>query len=102
MKAEPQTAEAGVRLSDFYGHISASIAVGLFLWQATRTGGWFEAAFGGSANLFWVAVAVWLITSVLSVRKRQYWWVIVTAPFAIYPIAMVAVLAGACARGNCL
>jgi hypothetical protein len=99
---DPQTPEPDLRVSQFYGHIAASLAIAISLWQATRDGGWLEAAFGGLATPFWIAVALWIAASWLAVRKRQHWWVILTAPFAIYPIAMAALLSAACLRGNCI
>ena len=89
-------------VDDFVGPVAATFAVGIFLWQATRTGGWLEAAFGGLAVFFWMAVALWLITSIIAVRARRHWWVIATAPFALYPIIAVVLLASECAQGNCL
>ena len=89
-------------MKEALGPVAATLAVALFLWQATRPDGWLEAAFGGLAVLFWAGAAFWLVTSILAIRARQHWWVIATAPFALYPISMVAILLAACVGGNCL
>lgn len=89
-------------LKEAFGPVAATLAVGLFLWQAKRPDGWLEAAFGGLAVLFWVGAALWLVSSILAIQARHHWWVIATAPFALYPISMVAILLAACTGGNCL
>lgn len=89
-----------LRPKGFFGAGAAILAVGIFLWQATD--GWFEVAFGELALLFWAGIALWLVASALAVRARQHWWVITTAPFALYPLAAVALLIAACSQGNCL
>jgi hypothetical protein len=90
------------RLRDFLGHFSAILAVGIFLWQANLEDGWLEAAFGPPSTVFWLLIAAWLSVSILALRRRQHWWVVATAPFAIYPIFMAAILFGACVQGNCI
>lgn len=91
-----------VRLRDSYGPVTATLAVSLFLWQATRPSGWLGAAFGQLSLLFWIGAALWLLCGIYALRERQHWWVIATAPFALYPVAMAAILFGACLRGNCI
>jgi hypothetical protein len=101
--AEPDSLnDDRVGLSDCYGPVAATLAVSLFLWQATRPDGWLEAAFGALALLFWTGIGFWLLAGIFALRERQHWWVIVTAPFALYPVAMAALLYVACLQGNCI
>jgi len=94
--------EAGAKTKDYFGMASAALAAGLFLWQASRQGGWLEATYGGLAPVFWALIAIWFGVSVLAIRNRQHWWVIPTAPFACYPVLMALGLALACRSGNCI
>jgi hypothetical protein len=94
--------EVRPKVKDYFGMASAVLAVGLFLWQATRQGGWLEATYGGLASAFWALIAVWFGLTILAIRNRQHRWVIVTAPFACYPVVMALGLALACRSGNCI
>ena len=103
MESSTDAAEEGTfRVSDYLGQLSAILAVGIFLWQAGLDDGWLEAAFGRPATFFWLLIAVWFTVSILAIRRRQHWWVIPTAPFAIYPVFMAGILTTACMQGNCL
>ncbi|WP_315761022.1 hypothetical protein [Sphingomonas sp. Y38-1Y] len=72
------------------------------VWQTQLEHGWLELAFGGWAWLVWVAVAVWVACTVLAIRRHNAWWLLATAPFALYPVAVAGVILAACATGNCL
>jgi len=95
-------ANTSPKVKDYFGMASAVLAVGLFLWQATRPGRWLEATYGDLAPVFWTLIAIWFGVSVLAIRNRQHWWVILTAPFACYPVVMAVGLALACRSGNCI
>lgn len=94
--------EGVVRLRDLSGVASAVLAACLFLWQTTREGGWFDAIFGELSPPFLAGVLLWLLVSVFAIKNRQHRWVILSAPFALYPIFMAALLLGACIQGKCI
>jgi hypothetical protein len=102
VEGSPDAEEEKFQISAYFGHLSAILAVGIFLWQATLDGGWLRATFGGPSTFFWLLIGIWLTLSIMAMRRRQHWWVIFTAPFAIYPVFMAALLFAACTQGNCI
>ena len=89
-------------IRDWYGAAAATLAVALFLWQGTRDRGWLEATAGPFATYFWIGVFAWAVLAFLAIREKQHWWVLATAPFALWPVVAFGILQAACARGNCL
>jgi hypothetical protein len=78
------------------------IAVALPLWQAQFRDGWLEMALGGFAWLFWAAVVGWAVLTAAAIRRHHAWWLLITAPFVLYPVVMAAGLLMSCAGGDCL
>jgi hypothetical protein len=78
------------------------IAVALPLWQTSFRYGWLEMALGSLAWLFWIAVFAWAVLTVAAIRRYRAWWLLITAPFVLYPIVMAVGLLAACAGGDCL
>lgn len=78
------------------------IAVSLPLWQTQFRYGWLEMALGSFAWLFWLAVATWGVLTAAAIRRHRAWWLLITAPFVLYPVGMAVGLLAACAGGDCL
>ena len=77
------------------------IPVGILIGQFLFTYGWLEMALGRLAIVFWIAVVIWMVALVLSLRRRQ-WWALLGAPLVLYPVGLSALLLVACAKGDCL
>ena len=102
MTAEGDAVKASWETPSWLGLASVTIAASLFLGQAMVDGGWLEAFFGRLAVLFWAGEAVWLVVTILAVRKRRAWWALLASPLALYPLVMAGALLAACSQGNCL
>jgi hypothetical protein len=94
---KPVTSVRELRL---WGQASALAGLLLFLWQWTFRGGWFEATLGPRAAVYWIGVVLFLALSFVAVRKRQFWWIIPVAPFALYPALMGGLVYAACVWGH--
>ena len=81
--------------------LALAIPIAILIGQSFLTHGWFELAFGPLAYVFWSAIATWIVALVISLRRRQ-WWALLGAPFALYPVAMSALILVACFQGNCV
>jgi len=82
--------------------VAVAIAVTIPVWQAITKHGWLDLALGRLWPLFWVVVGVWIVCIVCALRWKRRWWLLVTAPLVLYPVAATGVLLAACASGNCL
>jgi hypothetical protein len=79
--------------------IPIGIAVALLIWQAFATYGWLEVAF---YPLSWILAVASLVCTLLMVVRKRRWWLLLTAPVALYPLFLMFKIAGACSRGSCL
>lgn len=78
------------------------IAVALFVWQMQEDNGWLELAFGGFAWLYWLSLLAWALLTTVAIRQHRVWWLVVSAPFVLYPAYNAAWLLAVCASGSCL
>lgn len=79
--------------------IPIGIAVALLIWQAFAPYGWLEVAFH---PLSWILAVASLVCTLLMVVRKRRWWLLLTAPVALYPLFLMFKIAGACSKGSCL
>ena len=77
------------------------IAVFITVWQATAQYGWFGVNFGEFSFLFWMFIAIWLVSVAAVLRWAKKWWILITLPVILFPVWMSAVVVVKCVRGNC-
>ena len=78
------------------------IATALPLWQIQLEYGWVQMAFGRFAWLYWTLTLIWTVLVAAAIRGYRWWWLLITAPFVLFPIFMVGVVLVACSGGNCI
>jgi hypothetical protein len=78
------------------------IAVALPVWQSQFKDGSLGMAFGGWMWLFWIAVLTWTVCVVLAIKRFKQWWLLLSAPFVLFPVVMAGGILAACATGDCL
>lgn len=78
------------------------ITIAVSLWSAAATYGWLELTVGPLWPIFWGLLLAWVACVTCVLRWRRRWWILITAPFVLHPVVLVAVLMFECARGNCL
>lgn len=78
------------------------IAIALPIWQMQLEYGWVQMAFGRFAWLFWALALLWVVLVTVAIRRHRWWWLLITAPFVLFPVFMLGVVLVACAPGNCI
>ena len=75
------------------------ISVSLAIWQTQFRDGWLEMAF--SSWLFWIAALAWLVLVFAAIRIHRAWWLLITAPFVLWPVIASLLLLVICLGGDC-
>ena len=78
------------------------IAGAMPIWELQVEYGWLDMGAGQHARLFWFAVVAWLVLTFAAIKRYRAWWLLITAPFVLYPVVMMFGLLAACAHGDCL
>ena len=99
LKQEP---DGRIRPGALFGPASAILATALFIWPATHPDTWLGVAFGSGSSIFWLGSLLWIVITIVAIRRRQHWWVIPTAPFALWPLVISVLFYAECMRGNCI
>jgi hypothetical protein len=81
--------------------LALAIPIAFLIAQLFFRYGWLEMALGRYAIVFWIVAGAWLCALIVSFRRRQ-WWALLSAPLALYPIVLSAMLLTSCAQGDCL
>ncbi|MGU3493879.1 hypothetical protein ACLBXM_07550 [Xanthobacteraceae bacterium A53D] len=78
------------------------IAAGLLVWQLVAEAGPLGPFINGNIVLFGPLLLVWLACVIAAIRWRRRWWLLVTAPVVLFPVAVVIAIIRACLDGRCL
>ena len=91
-----------LKAANVFSVFAVVIAALITLWQATAQYGAFGVAFGDFSFLFWMLVAVWLVSVALALRWTRRWWILLTMPVILLPVGIWLIFTVQCLRGNCL
>ena len=87
----------------FTGALAVWVAVALLaLLQALQGFDGLEVSFGRLMIVYWLGLAAWLVCLIHALWTARLWWLLLTAPIALYPVAIPTLLLAACMQGNCI
>lgn len=55
----------------------------------------------GAGYVFWIMIFAWTICVTCAVLWRRRWWLLLTAPFLLFPVYIIGAVVVSCLQGRC-
>lgn len=101
MKGARMRDHGKIKRAHWLSGVAVAIAGVMLPWQMFAEDAWFGMAFGALSLVFWTLAVIWFVSVAYLLGWARRWWILITAPVVLFPIAMACTVLIQCARGNC-